>query len=81
MNLQVSFPAHWFFERQVWAKARPSHHHDRKPSVGSGVSPPLLSSRCYLLRVRRWLQSTSFASYMLSRVIGGVSEGNVQLAM
>ncbi|EPQ59477.1 MFS general substrate transporter [Gloeophyllum trabeum ATCC 11539] len=28
-----------------------------------------------------WLQSTSFASYMLSRVIGGLSEGNVQLAI
>lgn len=28
-----------------------------------------------------WLQSTTFASYMLSRVIGGLSEGNVQLAI
>lgn len=28
-----------------------------------------------------WIQSSSFASYMLSRVIGGLSEGNVQLAM
>lgn len=28
-----------------------------------------------------WIQSTSFASYMLSRVIGGLSEGNVQLAI
>ncbi|TFK55993.1 MFS DHA1 sub-family [Heliocybe sulcata] len=28
-----------------------------------------------------WLRSTSFASYMLSRVIGGLSEGNVQLAI
>lgn len=28
-----------------------------------------------------WIQSTTFASYMLSRVIGGLSEGNVQLAM
>ncbi|KAH7929414.1 MFS general substrate transporter [Leucogyrophana mollusca] len=28
-----------------------------------------------------WVQSTSFASYMLSRVIGGLSEGNVQLAI
>jgi len=28
-----------------------------------------------------WIQSTSFASYMLSRVIGGLSEGNVQLAV
>ncbi|KAG0709746.1 major facilitator superfamily domain-containing protein [Suillus ampliporus] len=27
-----------------------------------------------------WIQSTTFASYMLSRVIGGLSEGNVQLA-
>lgn len=28
-----------------------------------------------------WIQSTSFASYMLSRAIGGLSEGNVQLAI
>ena len=28
-----------------------------------------------------WIQSTTFASYMLSRVIGGLSEGNVQLAV
>ncbi|KAF8914001.1 MFS DHA1 sub-family [Gymnopilus junonius] len=28
-----------------------------------------------------WMQSTSFASYMLSRVVGGLSEGNVQLAI
>ncbi len=28
-----------------------------------------------------WIRSTTFASYMLSRVIGGLSEGNVQLAM
>lgn len=28
-----------------------------------------------------WIQSTTFASYMLSRVVGGLSEGNVQLAM
>lgn len=35
-----------------------------------------------ILRISfRWIQSTTFASYMLSRVIGGLSEGNVQLAM
>ncbi|KAI0771556.1 MFS general substrate transporter [Trametes elegans] len=28
-----------------------------------------------------WLKSTRFATYMLSRVIGGLSEGNVQLAI
>jgi MFS family permease len=28
-----------------------------------------------------WLQSTTFATYMLSRVVGGLSEGNVQLAI
>ncbi|EIM88313.1 MFS DHA1 sub-family [Stereum hirsutum FP-91666 SS1] len=28
-----------------------------------------------------WIKSTTFASYMLSRVIGGLSEGNVQLAI
>ena len=33
------------------------------------------------ISLSRWIQSTSFASYMLSRVIGGLSEGNVQLAM
>src|SRR6267154_5848833 len=27
-----------------------------------------------------WIKSTTFASYMLSRIIGGLSEGNVQLA-
>jgi len=28
-----------------------------------------------------WISSTTFASYMLSRAIGGLSEGNVQLAI
>ncbi|KII95068.1 hypothetical protein PLICRDRAFT_98279 [Plicaturopsis crispa FD-325 SS-3] len=28
-----------------------------------------------------WITSTSFSTYMLSRVIGGLSEGNVQLAI
>ncbi|KAI0036795.1 MFS general substrate transporter [Vararia minispora EC-137] len=28
-----------------------------------------------------WVKSTTFASYMLSRIIGGLSEGNVQLAI
>jgi len=28
-----------------------------------------------------WIQSTTFASFMLSRAIGGASEGNVQLAI
>ncbi|KAF8165249.1 MFS, DHA1 sub-family [Crassisporium funariophilum] len=28
-----------------------------------------------------WIQSTTFASYMLSRIVGGLSEGNVQLAI
>jgi len=28
-----------------------------------------------------WIKSTTFASYMASRVIGGLSEGNVQLAI
>ncbi|KAF8845836.1 MFS general substrate transporter [Paxillus ammoniavirescens] len=27
-----------------------------------------------------WIKSTTFSSYMLSRIIGGLSEGNVQLA-
>lgn len=34
-----------------------------------------------ILSAMVWVQSTSFASYMLSRVIGGISEGNVQLAI
>ncbi|KAG8695662.1 hypothetical protein FRC09_009009 [Ceratobasidium sp. 395] len=28
-----------------------------------------------------WIQSTSFSSFMLSRAIGGISEGNVQLSI
>ncbi|PCH41111.1 MFS DHA1 [Wolfiporia cocos MD-104 SS10] len=28
-----------------------------------------------------WVKSTTFASYMLSRIVGGLSEGNVQLAI
>ncbi|KAF9451676.1 MFS general substrate transporter [Macrolepiota fuliginosa MF-IS2] len=28
-----------------------------------------------------WIKSTTFASYLLSRIIGGLSEGNVQLAI
>ncbi|KAF9818330.1 hypothetical protein IEO21_02845 [Rhodonia placenta] len=28
-----------------------------------------------------WVKSTTFASYLLSRVVGGLSEGNVQLAI
>ncbi|KJA30176.1 hypothetical protein HYPSUDRAFT_32278 [Hypholoma sublateritium FD-334 SS-4] len=34
-----------------------------------------------ILSAAVWVQSTSFASYMLSRIIGGLSEGNVQLAI
>jgi MFS family permease len=34
-----------------------------------------------LLSALVWIKSTTFASYMLSRVIGGLSEGNVQLAI
>ncbi|KAJ8086755.1 hypothetical protein PM082_005578 [Marasmius tenuissimus] len=34
-----------------------------------------------ILSAAVWVQSTTFASYMLSRVIGGLSEGNVQLAI
>lgn len=38
-------------------------------------------NRSILKPLCRWVQSTTFASYMLSRVVGGLSEGNVQLAM
>ena len=34
-----------------------------------------------ILYMCRWIKSTTFATYLLSRVIGGLSEGNVQLAM
>ncbi|KAH8830449.1 major facilitator superfamily domain-containing protein [Flagelloscypha sp. PMI_526] len=34
-----------------------------------------------ILSAAVWLQSTTFASYLLSRIIGGASEGNVQLAI
>jgi len=34
-----------------------------------------------LLSAITWIQSTTFASFMLSRAIGGASEGNVQLAI
>jgi hypothetical protein len=33
------------------------------------------------LNVFSWIQSTTFASFMLARAVGGASEGNVQLAM
>ncbi|PFH52815.1 hypothetical protein AMATHDRAFT_73941 [Amanita thiersii Skay4041] len=41
----------------------------------------LLTMAGNILSAIVWIQSTSFASYMLSRVIGGLSEGNVQLAI
>ncbi|KAF9508275.1 hypothetical protein BS47DRAFT_1350585 [Hydnum rufescens UP504] len=34
-----------------------------------------------LLSAIVWMQSTTFASFMLSRAIGGISEGNVQLSI
>ncbi|KAF9055447.1 MFS general substrate transporter [Hymenopellis radicata] len=34
-----------------------------------------------LLSAIVWIKSTTFATYLLSRVIGGLSEGNVQLAI
>ncbi|KAG2349014.1 MFS DHA1 sub-family [Suillus weaverae] len=40
----------------------------------------LISMIGNILSALVWIQSTTFASYMLSRVIGGLSEGNVQLA-
>ncbi|KAH9077315.1 MFS DHA1 sub-family [Lactarius deliciosus] len=41
----------------------------------------LLSMIGNILSALVWIKSTTFASYMLSRVIGGLSEGNVQLAI
>jgi len=40
----------------------------------------LISMIGNILSALIWVRSTTFASYMLSRVIGGLSEGNVQLA-
>lgn len=40
----------------------------------------LVSMLGNILSALVWIKSTTFASYMLSRIIGGVSEGNVQLA-
>ncbi|KZT20414.1 MFS general substrate transporter [Neolentinus lepideus HHB14362 ss-1] len=57
------------------------------PHIGSlsdtyGRKPVLLFTMIgNILSAVVWLQSTTFASYMLSRVIGGLSEGNVQLAI
>ncbi|KZV76136.1 MFS DHA1 sub-family [Peniophora sp. CONT] len=34
-----------------------------------------------ILSAAIWVKSTTFATYMLSRVVGGLSEGNVQLAI
>ena len=42
-------------------------------------SPRRYKFKCF--HCDRWIQSTTFASYILSRVVGGLSEGNVQLAM
>jgi hypothetical protein len=47
-----------------------------KDMLASGVRRELIS--CVPCS---WIKSTTFVSYMLSRVIGGLSEGNVQLAM
>ncbi|TFL05919.1 MFS DHA1 sub-family [Pterulicium gracile] len=41
----------------------------------------LVSMAGNILSAIIWMQSTSFSSYILSRVVGGLSEGNVQLAI
>ncbi|EJD53739.1 MFS, DHA1 sub-family [Auricularia subglabra TFB-10046 SS5] len=41
----------------------------------------LLTMAGNILSAIVWIQSTSFASFMLARAIGGLSEGNVQLAI
>ncbi|KAF9534216.1 MFS general substrate transporter [Crepidotus variabilis] len=51
-----------------------SDRYGRKPIL-------LLTMIGNLLSALIWIQSTTFASYMLSRVVGGLSEGNVQLAI
>ena len=57
------------------------------PSIGSlsdrhGRKKVLLWSMFgNILSAVIWLVSTRFSWYLLSRVVGGLSEGNVQLAM
>ncbi|TFK75807.1 MFS DHA1 sub-family [Pluteus cervinus] len=41
----------------------------------------LLTMLGNILSALIWIKSTTFATYMLSRVVGGLSEGNVQLAI
>ncbi|CAE6469435.1 unnamed protein product [Rhizoctonia solani] len=41
----------------------------------------LLSMIGNILSAMVWIQSTSFASFLLARAIGGISEGNVQLSI
>lgn len=42
---------------------------------------PARDTAIILTRDASWLQSTTFASFILARAIGGISEGNVQLSM
>lgn len=77
----LRLPKDRFPFRQVRSQANSPHHHDWQHSLGGRVSPLLHSFIRNLILAHRWIQSTTFASYMLSRVIGGLSEGNVQLAM
>lgn len=57
------------------------------PKIGAlsdkyGRKPILLLTMVgNMLSALVWVKSTTFASYMLSRVIGGLSEANVQLAL
>ncbi|KAL7416610.1 major facilitator superfamily domain-containing protein [Mrakia frigida] len=47
-----------------------------------GRRPVLLASMVgNLLSTVLWIQSTTFASFLLARLVGGLSEGNVQLSL
>lgn len=72
----------WLLVGQVRSQTYPPFDHDWEHIICCHVRPVL---NCLDVQVfnalYRWVQSTTFASYMLSRVVGGLSEGNVQLAM
>lgn len=79
---QVHLSTNRSIERQVRPETRPPGDDDREHLVGLGVRRSRESASDFLADFcHRWLKSTTFATYMLSRIIGGLSEGNVQLAM
>lgn len=61
----------WFISPRIGAL---SDKHGRKKVL-------LVTMIGNILSALIWVKSTTFASYLLSRVVGGLSEGNVQLAI